>query len=293
MKGFGTDEAALIRILASLDPLQMAAVREAYTRHIGRDLYKDVKSETSGYLEQGLLAIIDGPLINDADLVHDAVKGLGTKEWLLNDVLLGRSNADLREIKTAYHRKYHTTLEKDVEDDLSAQTKALFARVVSATRNEESTLYNPTALENEVAHIHGATAARIVNNVSEVCAIFAKSSDNELRAINQMYHQRYHVELEKHIAKEFSGHMKTALLYMLHTATDPARRDAMALEDCMSGPGTKDQKLVTRIVRLHWNKQHLDQVKKAYYHHYKRDLRDRVRAETSGDYQRLMLALLE
>ncbi|OKL62626.1 hypothetical protein UA08_01249 [Talaromyces atroroseus] len=293
MKGFGTDEAALIRVLAHLDPLQMAAVRETYTRHINRDLYKDVKSETSGYFEQGLLAIIEGPLMNDAELVRDAVKGLGTKEWLLNDILLGRSNADMREIKNAYHHKYNRSLEKDVEDDLSAETKALFARVISATRHEESTPINPAAIENEVKSIHGSTAGRMINNVTEVCVIFAQSSDNELRAINQAFHQRYHVELEKHISKEFSGHMKAALIYMLRTATDPAFRDAAALEDSMSGPGTKDFKLVTRIVRLHWNKAHLDQVKRAYHHHYKRDLRDRVRGETSGDYEKLMLALLE
>lgn len=292
MKGFGTDEATLIRVLAPLDPLQVASVRETYTRHINRDLYKDVKSETSGYLEQGLLAVIEGPLNHDAELVREAVKGLGTKEWMLNDVLLGRSNADIREIKNAYQRKFNRSLEKDVEDDLSAETKNLFKRVMSATRHEESTPYNAATIENEVKSIHGSTAGRIVNNVAEVCAIFAQSSDNELRAIAQKFQERYHVELEKHIASQFSGHMKAALIHMLRTATDPAHRDAALLEDAMAGPGTKDVMLVTRIVRLHWNKQHLDQVKKAYQHHYKRDLRERVKGEVSGDYQKLMLALL-
>ncbi|EED19152.1 annexin ANXC3.2 [Talaromyces stipitatus ATCC 10500] len=293
MKGFGTDEKTLIQVLAHLDPLQMAAVRETYTKHISRDLYKDVKGETSGYFEQGLLAIIEGPLNHDAELVRDAVKGLGTKEWLLNDVLLGRSNADMREIKNAYQRKFNRSMEKDVESDLSAETKNLFKRVMSATRHEESTPFNPASIENEVKSIHGATAGRITNNVAEVCAIFAQSSDNELRAISHKFHERYHVELEKHIASQFSGHMKDALIHMLRTATDPAYRDAAALEETMAGAGTKDFQLVTRIVRLHWNKQHLDQVKKAYYHHYRRDLRDRVKGEVSGDYQTLMLALLE
>ncbi|KAH8690130.1 hypothetical protein BGW36DRAFT_351240 [Talaromyces proteolyticus] len=292
MKGFGTDEATLISVLVALDPLQMASVREAYTRHINRDLYKDVKSETGGYFEQGLLAIIDGPLVNDAKLVRDAVKGLGTKEWLLNDVLLGRSNADLREIKNAYQRLHNRSLQKDVEDDLSAETKNLFLHVISATRHEESQPIDHNAIESEVRSIHGATSGRVINNVAEICAIFAKSSDNELRAINHTFHQRYNSDLEKHIEKNISGHMKDALLYMLRTAADPALRDAIALEEAMAGAGTKDFKLVVRIVRLHWNKVHLDQVKKAYHHHYKRDLRQRVQGEVSGDYQKLMLGLL-
>ena len=48
MKGFGTDEKALIAVLSQLDPLQMAAVRDVYSKQLGRDLYKDVKSETGG-----------------------------------------------------------------------------------------------------------------------------------------------------------------------------------------------------------------------------------------------------
>ncbi|KAL1964437.1 hypothetical protein VTN77DRAFT_6995 [Rasamsonia byssochlamydoides] len=293
MKGFGTDEATLIRVLSRLDPLQVAAVREAYSRHIGRDLYKDVKSETSGYFQQGLLAIIEGPLMYDAELVRDAVKGLGTKEWLLNDVLLGRSNADLNAIKNAYQHKFQRSLQRDVQDDLSAKTEGLFTKVISATRHEESAPINSQYIESETKSIYDATQGRIINNVGEVCAIFAQSSDNELRAINQAFNSRYNTSLEKHIERQFSGHMKDALLYMLRTALDPAMRGAVLLEECMKGAGTKDYKLVVRIVRLHWNRQHLDQVKRAYQHRYHRDLRDRVRGETSGDYQRLMLALLE
>ncbi|KAL1884471.1 hypothetical protein Plec18167_002059 [Paecilomyces lecythidis] len=292
MKGFGTDELALIQVLSRLDPLQMAALRSTYSSHIGRDLYKDVKSETSGYFEKGLLGIIDGPLLHDVTLVHDAVAGLGTKEWMLNDVLLGRSNADLNAIKSAYHHKYNRSLQKDVEDDLSAKTKELFTSVIIANRHEESIPIDPSRIESEARTIHSATAGRIINNVTEVCTIFAKASDTELRAINHAFQARYNSSLEKHIEKEFSGHMKDALLHMLRTATDPAMRDALLLDECMKGAGTKDEKLVVRIVRLHWNRDHKEQVKRAYHHRFKIHLADRVRAETSGDYQKLMLALL-
>ncbi|PYH95241.1 annexin ANXC3.2 [Aspergillus ellipticus CBS 707.79] len=292
MKGFGTDEKALIQALAKLDPLQMSAVRSTYAQHIRRDLYKDVKSETSGYFRQGLLAIIDGPLTHDTTCARDAVQGIGTKEWLLNDILLSRSNADLNSIKSTYERTYKRPLQKDVEGDLSFKTLSLFSMVLRATRHEESAPLDPRIIEAEAQSLHAATAARMVNNAEEVCGIFSRSSDAELRAINQAFSARYNIQLDKHIDKEFSGHMKDALLHMLRTALDPAMYDAEQLEDCMKGMGTKDEKLVTRVVRLHWNPQHMDQVKRAYRVRYNRDLLDRVKGETSGDYQRLMLALL-
>jgi annexin A7/11 len=87
--------------------------------------------------------------------------------------------------------------------------------------------------------------------------------------------------------------MKDALLHILRTALDPAMRDAVLLEECMKGMGTKDERLVVRVVRVHWDRQHLENVKRAYQSKYKQDLVKRVKGETSGDYQRLLVAMLE
>ncbi|CAI7592195.1 unnamed protein product [Penicillium crustosum] len=286
MKGFGTDEKALIAVLSQLDPLQMAAVRDTYSKHLGRDLFKDVKSETGGYFRDGLLAVIDGPLMHDVESLHSAIDGAGTKEWLLNEILLGRSNADMNAIRTAYEMRFRRSLSKDVEGDLSFKTSTLFAIVLRAARTEESAPINPQTIEADVRSIQG-------KNVTEVCSIFAKASNAELRAISQAFQSRYHIPLEKHIEKEFSGHMEDALLLMLRSATDPAMRDAILLEESMSGMGTKDERLVVRVVRTHWSRNHKEMVKRAYQHKYGKNLIDRVRGETSSDYQRLMVALLE
>merc|ERR1712230_303690 len=70
------------------------------------------------------------------------------------------------------------------------------------------------------------------------------------------------------------------------TTTPPSTAAAMA------GLGTKDKLLVNRVVRIHWDRAHKDQVKRAYQHRYKRDLIARVQGETSGDYRELLVALL-
>lgn len=293
MKGFGTDEKALIHVLSKLDPLQVAAVRAAYTKHIGRDLRTDVDNETGNSLRRGLLAIIDGPLMHDVHCAKEAVKGIGTKEWLLNDVLLGRSNADLNAIKTAYKKTYYVSLEEDVENDLSFKTAELFKQVIRATRHEEFVPVNPQTIEDEVRTLHGATAGRMVNDVSEVNGIFARSSDNELRAIDQAYNARYQAPLEQMIQSEFSGHMEDAFVHILRTAKDPATRDAILLNNAMKGAGTNDCALVRLVVRVHWDRTHLDHVKRAYRQKFGKDLISTVKSETSGDYERLMVALLE
>ena len=70
--------------------------------------------------------------------------------------------------------------------------------------------------------------------------------------------------------------MEDALIHQLRTATDKAMRDAILLEEAMAGAGTKDALLTQRIIRAHWDRNHIAQVK----------------GETSGDYEKLLVALL-
>lgn len=125
MKGFGTNEKVLIQILAKKDPIQINTLRQAYSQRLMRDLIKDIEKETSGYFEKGLVQIVRGPLIGDCYTLYEAMKGLGTKEAALDDVLVGRSNADINAIKTEYQRIFKRTLESDLRGDLSAGTEQM------------------------------------------------------------------------------------------------------------------------------------------------------------------------
>jgi annexin A7/11 len=86
--------------------------------------------------------------------------------------------------------------------------------------------------------------------------------------------------------------MEDALLHQLRSGTDKAMRDALLLEDSMEGVGTKDHLLINRVVRIHWDRNHMEQVKGAYQHRFHRSLTSRIRGETHGDYEKLMCACL-
>jgi annexin A7/11 len=104
------------------------------------------------------------------------------------------------------------------------------------------------------------------------------------------------LKLDEHvhakINQEFSGHMEAALLYQLRHASDKYMHQAQLFEAAMAGAGTKDQLLVALTVRAHWDRTNMQNVKAAYQQRYRTSLAQRIRAETSGDYERLMLACL-
>jgi annexin A7/11 len=86
--------------------------------------------------------------------------------------------------------------------------------------------------------------------------------------------------------------MEDALLFQLRHAIDKYMHAAILLEDAMAGAGTKDHLLVARVVRYHWDRNGVANIKGAYQQRYHKGLASRIKGETSGDYERLMLGCL-
>ncbi|KKY31083.1 putative annexin a7 [Diaporthe ampelina] len=292
MKGFGTDEKSLIRELADKDPLQIHAINDAFQRSHRRNLVADLKSETSGWFEYGLVQLARGPLMADVHLLYDSMSGPGTKERALNDILLGRSNADINAIKAAYRQTFKRDLVAAVKGDLSLKTERHFELVLSAQRAEDSAPVVKPDVDRDVDAIYGATEGKLGTDEMRVCSILSTRNDNQIRAIAHEYKLRYARDLETVIRKEFSGHMEDALLFQLRRGIDKYMHQAMLLEDAMAGAGTKDYLLVSRVVRSHWDRANMANVKGAYEKRYGKNLARRIKGETSGDYERLMIACI-
>jgi annexin A7/11 len=84
--------------------------------------------------------------------------------------------------------------------------------------------------------------------------------------------------------------MEDALRLLLHRATNRPEAEAVRLEEAMAGMGTKDELLVQRVVRCHWDRNFMNQVSNAYKQVYKKDLIKRIEGETRGDYEKLLVA---
>ena len=86
--------------------------------------------------------------------------------------------------------------------------------------------------------------------------------------------------------------MEMALIHQLRSGTDKVMRDVDLLEDAMAGAGTKDALLTNRVVRMHWDRNHMEQVKVAFKQKYRRSLKSRIEGETMGDYEKLLVACI-
>jgi annexin A7/11 len=290
MKGMGTNEKVLIATMAKKDPLQMETIRMQYDQRFLRNLITDLEKETSGYFAKGLVEIARGPLVSDCYNLMEAMKGMGTKEVILDDILIGRSNADIIAIKEKYHQLFRRTLENDLKADLSAGTEQMYMMIAAARRAEDSHPVIPQEIEQAVTDLQAGMGGFASKNVAQVCQILTSKNDAQIKAIATAYEQRFRKSMDSVIKSAFSGHMEDALRLLVARATNRAEAEAVRLEESLAGMGTKDNLLVMRVVRCHWNQQFMNAVSGEFKRVVKKDLVKRIEGETRGDYERLMVA---
>lgn len=156
--------------------------------------------------------------------------------------------------------------------------------IIGARRAEESAPVLPHDIERDTTELQRGMGNMISKNATSVCDLLFTRNDAQIRAIAQSYQQRFHEPLLKAIKAKFSGHMEDALVLLIERATNRADAEAVRLEDSMAGLGTKDELLVQRVVRCHWDQGFMRAVSGAYQRKYGKTLVRRIEGETRGDY---------
>ncbi|KAL7272759.1 hypothetical protein RUND412_004417 [Rhizina undulata] len=293
-EGLTLDTETLIHVVPYLDPLQLEEIRGEIYREHDCHVPDLVEKLFPSSFKDGLRAVLYGPLYFDAWLLNRAMEGFGTKTYYLNLVLLGRKNGDIEAIKDAYHLKYKRHLVADLRKELSGDVEALFMNALDCRRWAEDAPIDDAAVQNDIMALCEAMVGKPEANM--VSEILVTRSDKMLERIISGYGKAFPGKpLEEVIKKKFKGNMQESLQYILQGVDNRALRDARLLEGTMKGLGTRDEELMYRIVKLHWEKEHLKDVKDAYYEEYPKrvSLVQRIKDETRGDQEKFLLELLE
>merc|ERR1712096_236494 len=94
MKGFGTDEHDIKKVIVGHSHAQRMAIKQAYYTKFERSLIDDLKSELRGDLEKLCVGFWHEPGQHDAESIHDAMGRLNTDEGTLTEIICTRIDAE-------------------------------------------------------------------------------------------------------------------------------------------------------------------------------------------------------
>ena len=288
-KGKGTDEATIIEILASRTSNERQQIKQKYKATYGKDLEAVLESELSGNFRKTALALLDCPSEYDARQLQRAMKGLGTNETLLIEVLCTRTNKEIIAIKEAYQRLFDRSLQSDIKDDTSGNLKKILVSLLQANREEGENVDKDLAGQ-DAKDLHDAGEGRWRTDELAFNEVLAKRSHKQLRATFQAYQILVGKDIEETIEAETSGDLQTAYLTLVRCARDREGYFADRLYKSMTGAGTDEETLIRIFVTR--AEADLQGIKAKFQEKYQKSLSDMVRSDTSGDFQRLLVALL-
>jgi hypothetical protein len=106
---------------------------DEYKKICGKDIEQSIKSETSGSLEQALVAIVES--IRDrgvyfAKQIQNATKGVGTKEKDLIRIIVSRCEVDMGDIKSDYKRLFGKSLYDELKNELRGDLEDMILTLV-------------------------------------------------------------------------------------------------------------------------------------------------------------------
>ena len=288
MKGAGTDENAIIKLVANRTNAQRQKIKLFYKSSYGRDLVEDLKKELSGNFEDAVIALFYDPVEYDCYQLRKAMKGLGTDEDTLIEIIATRPNWMIKAINKKYQEMYKKNLQKDVESETSGTFKRLLVSLLQGNRSE-NTHPNQEERTKNAKELYEAGEKNWGTDESMFNKIFCVRSPLEFAAICKAYHKLTGHTILQAIDKEFSGDSKKLLTAIVYAVISPSEFFATRVNKAVKGWGTNDNMLIRVLVTR--DEIDMPQIKQYYKQLYGKDMLEDVKNDTSGDYKNLLIEL--
>uniref|UniRef100_A0A8C5HA51 Annexin n=1 Tax=Gouania willdenowi TaxID=441366 RepID=A0A8C5HA51_GOUWI len=284
MRGLGTDEETILQLLIARSNAQRQEIKTVYKTLFGKDLVDDLKGELGGKFETLIVSLMTPPVAYDVTALRNAIKGAGTDEKVLVEILASRTPQQVRTIIAAYRQEYDDDLEEDISGDTSGHFKRLLVILLQLT----GTL-NMCCHVVVLQVLFQAGELKFGTEEQTFVTILGNRSPEHLRKVFDAYMKMSGYEMEETIKRETSGNLRALLLAVVKCARSVPTYFAETLYHSMKGAGTDDDTLIRVMVTR--SEVDLLDIRAEFRKLFACSLHSMIKGDTGGDLRKALLLL--
>ncbi|XP_042611313.1 annexin A6-like isoform X1 [Cyprinus carpio] len=226
---------------------------------------------------------------SDAEALYNAMKGFGSDKEAILDLITSRSNAQRQKIRAAYKSQYG----KDLIDDLKYELTGKFERLIVGLMRTPA-YHDAKEIKDAIKDTGAGTDEKCL------IEILASRTNEQIHNLVAAYKDAYGRDLEEDVIGDTSGHFRKMLIVLLQgtreeddvVSEDLVEQDAQDLYDAGEAQWGTDE---AKFIMLLGNRSvtHLQLVFDEYEKIAEKSIEDSIKSELSGDFERLMLAVVQ
>ncbi|KAH0353495.1 Annexin, partial [Aureobasidium melanogenum] len=295
------DVDTICNILPNLTHDQVLELRKEYKKHVkvqgrGINIAKHMKMKLSGNFGKAVYVCALGRYESEGYWANFWYQSHSSRRELLIESLMGRSNAEIRQITESFKdKRYNDDLVRCMEKELKPDKfRVAVLTALEARRQEESEVYPRQYVDKDVDVLNRCLTAK-EGGESTMLEIVVRRSDAHLREVLKAYERRFGVNFAREALKKSNNLVGEVICHILNGAINRPARDALLLRHAIDDISThnRDEELryellISRLIRVHWDHAHLARVKREYAEKYHKELDQAVEDAIKGDFREFM-----
>ncbi|XP_010958887.3 annexin A10 isoform X1 [Camelus bactrianus] len=287
LQGFDCDKDLLLDILTQRSGAQRQVIAEAYQGMCGRDLLGDLKEKLSGHFKDVMVGLMYPPPSYDAHELWHAMKGAGTEENCLIDILASRTNGEIFQMREAYYMQYSSDLQEDIYSETSGHFRDTLVNLVQGTREEGYA--DPAVAAQDAVVLWEACQQRTGEHKTLLQVILCTKSYQQLWLVFQEFQNISGQDIVDAINECYDGYFQELLVAIVLCVRDKPAYFAYRLYSAIHDFGFHNKTVIRIIIAR--SEIDLMTIRKRYKERYGKSLFHDIKNFASGHYEKALLAL--
>ncbi|XP_004278707.1 annexin A10 [Orcinus orca] len=287
LQGFGCDKDLLIDILTQRCNAQRLVIAEAYQSTFGRDLVSDLKEKLSNHFKEVMVGLMYPPPSYDAHELWHAMKGAGTDENCLIDILASRTNGEIFQMREAYYLQYSRDLQEDIYSETSGHFRDTLVNLVQGTREEGYT--DPATAAQDAMVLWESCQKRTGEHKTLLQMILCNKSYQQLWLVFQEFQTISGQDIVDAINECYDGSFQELLVAIVLCVRDKPGYFAYRLYSAIHDFGFHNKTVIRILIAR--SEIDLMTIRKRYKERYGKSLFHDIKHFASGHYEKALLAI--